>query len=63
MASISNGLCRFNPTSNKGKWIFLAQTVLLSFTPITILLIQNGFMFSEMLQRKNMVLYKDKQVR
>ncbi len=25
LTSISNGLCRFNPTSKKGKWIFLAQ--------------------------------------
>ena len=56
IATISNGLCRFNPTSPKGKWIFLFQTIFLSFTPIMILLIQNGFMFNEMLMRKDMVL-------
>ena len=59
IATISNGLCRFNPTSPKGKWIFLFQTIFLSFTPILILLIQNSFMFNEMLARKNMVLEKD----
>ncbi len=63
LSSISNGLCRFNPTSKKGKWIFLAQTVLLSFTPIAILLVQNGIMFSEMLVRKDVVLQKDAKVR
>ena len=62
IAQISNGLCRFNPTSPKGKWIFLLQTIFLSFTPILILLIQNGFMFNEMLQKKNLVLAKDSRV-
>ncbi len=62
IASISNGLCRFNPTSPKGKWIFLLQTVLLSFTPITILVIQNGIMFKDMIIKKDTVLQKSKLV-
>ncbi|XP_059091667.1 soluble guanylate cyclase gcy-37-like [Tigriopus californicus] len=59
MSTMSNGLCSFNPTSTKGKWIFLIQTVFLSFTPILILLAQNSVMFTEMIYRRDMVYAKD----
>ena len=38
---ISNGICKFSPTSTKGKTVFLFQTILLSFTPIMLLIVQN----------------------
>ena len=56
---ISNGICKFSPTSSKGKIVFLFQTVLLSFTPIMLLIIQNSVAFSEMIRWKNEILRKD----
>ena len=57
---ISNGICKFSPTSTKGKWIFLVQTVILSFSPILLLCIQNSVNFSDMIQWKNEILLKVK---
>ncbi len=59
---ISNGLCRFSPTSTKGKWIFLLQTILISFIPIGLLMIQNGVAFNDMLVRKQGIQDKDQKV-
>ena len=59
---ISNGICKFSPTSNKGKMVFLFQTILLSFTPIMLLIVQNSIAFSEMIKWKNDILHKDKLV-
>ena len=42
---ISNGICKFSPTSTKGKTVFLFQTILLSFTPIMLLIVQNRWKF------------------
>ena len=60
---ITNGICSFSPTSTKGKWIFLIQTVILSFTPITILLVQNGTAFYDLMQEKEGIIHKNKLVR
>ena len=59
---ISNGICKFSPTSTKGKWIFLIQTVILSFTPIFLLIVQNSVGFAEMMKWKNDIILKDKLV-
>ena len=60
---ITNGLCSFSPTSTKGKWIFMIQTVVLSFTPIIILLIQNGASFYEIMMEKEHIFHKNALVR
>ncbi len=60
---ISNGICKFSPTSTKGKWIFLIQTIILSFTPIMLLIIQNTVTFSDMIKWKNEIIYKDNLVK
>lgn len=59
---ISNGICKFSPTSTKGKWVFLIQTIFLSFTPIILLVVQNSFGFSEMIKWKNEIIFKDQLV-
>lgn len=59
---ITNGICSFSPTSTKGKWIFLLQTIILSFTPITILLIQNGTAFYDLMQEKDAITHKNELV-
>ena len=56
---ISNGICKFSPTSTKGKWIFFAQTIILSFTPIILLIVQNTLSFNDMIQKKNDIVFKD----
>ena len=56
---ISNGLCRFSPTSKKGKWIFVLQTFILSFAPIILLVCQNTFSFYETMKLKNNIISKD----
>jgi hypothetical protein len=60
---ISNGICNFSPTSTKGKWIFLMQTIIISFIPIGLLMIQNGVAFNDMLVRKQGIQEKDRMVR
>ena len=62
LQEISNGICRFSPTSRKGKWIFLIQTICLSFSPIILLIIQNSYTFNDMIKWKNEILQKDAQV-
>ena len=42
--------------------VFLFQTILLSFTPIMLLIVQNSIAFSEMIKWKNDILHKDKLV-
>ena len=59
---ITNGICSFSPTSTKGKWIFLLQTIILSFTPILILLIQNGTAFYDLMQEKDAITHKNELV-
>ena len=59
---ITNGFCSFSPTSTKGKWIFIVQTVLMSFTPIVILLLQNGDAFYQMVKEKEEILHKNELV-
>ena len=59
---ISNGICTFSPTSTKGKWIFLIQTLILSFTPILILIVQNSVSFAETMKLKNEIILKDRLV-
>lgn len=56
---ITNGICSFSPTSTKGKWIFMLQTILLSFTPIVILLAQNGTSFYYLTKEKEAILHKN----
>ena len=56
---ISNGLCKFSPNSKKGKWIFLFQTFILSFTPIILLIIQNSLSFYDTIKWKNDIIAKD----
>ena len=56
---ISNGLCKFSPTSKKGKWIFVLQTFVLSFTPIILLIIQNSLKFYDTIGWKNDIISKD----
>jgi len=58
----TNGICSFSPTSIKGKWIFLLQTIILSFTPIMILLIQNGTAFYDLMQEKDAITHKNELV-
>ena len=55
---ISNGMCRFSPTSRKGKWIFVLQTLFLSFTPIILLIVQNSLTFYDTVKWKQDILYK-----
>ena len=59
---ITNGFCSFSPTSKKGKWIFMMQTVILSFTPIVILLAQNGMSFYSLMLEKQGILHKNELV-
>jgi hypothetical protein len=56
---ITNGLCSFSPTSKRGRWIFMTQTILLSFTPIAILLVQNGMSFYDLMIEKQQILHKN----
>ena len=56
---ISNGICKFSPTSTKGKWIFLLQTIVLSMSPILLLIIQNIVSFSDMIKWKAEIINKD----
>ena len=56
---ISNGLCKFSPTSKKGKWIFVLQTFVLSFTPIILLIIQNSLTFYDTIGWKADIISKD----
>ena len=56
---ISNGICKFSPTSNKGKIVFLFQTIFLSFTPIILLIVQNSVAFSDMMKWKTDIMHKD----
>ena len=59
---ITNGFCSFSPTSKRGKWIFMMQTVILSFTPIIILLVQNGMSFYDLMLEKQSILHKNELV-
>ena len=59
---ISNGICSFNPTSSRGKAAFLIQTMVLSFLPIALLIVQNSFGFHGMIKWKNDIIEKDKLV-
>jgi hypothetical protein len=59
---ISNGICKFSPTSIKGKWIFLIQTILISFIPIALLIVQNSLAFNDMLVRKQNIQEKERLV-
>jgi hypothetical protein len=59
---ISNGICMFSPTSTKGKWIFLTQTVIMSFTPVLLLIIQNTISFTDMIKYKQEIISKDSMV-
>ena len=43
--------------------VFLFQTILLSFTPILLLIIQNSIAFHDMVKMKNDILRKDNLVR
>ena len=49
IVTIYNGFCRFNPSTSRGRYIFVSQTLLLSFTPLLILLVQNSFGFNDMM--------------
>ena len=59
---ISNGICTFRPTSRRGKFVFFLQTILLSFTPILLLIVQNSVAFHGMIKWKNEIIHKDKLV-
>ena len=59
---ISNGICSFNPTSKRGKATFLIQTMVLSFLPIALLIVQNSFGFYGMVKWKTDIIEKDKLV-
>ena len=59
---ISNGICSFNPTSSRGKAVFFTQTVVLSFLPILLLIVQNSLGFHERIKWKNEIFEKDKLV-
>ena len=56
---ISNGICKFSPTSRKGKWIFVVQTLFLSFTPIILLIVQNSLTFYDTIKWKQDIVFKD----
>ena len=60
--NISNGICTFNPTSSRGKAAFLIQTMVLSFLPIALLIVQNSFGFHGLIKWKNDIIEKDKLV-
>ena len=62
MQQISNGICSFNPTSSRGKAVFFTQTVVLSFLPILLLIVQNSLAFHERIKWKNDIFEKDKLV-
>ena len=59
---ISNGICSFSPTSSRGKAAFLVQTMVLSFLPIALLIVQNSFGFHARIKWKNDIIEKDKMV-
>ena len=59
---ITNGICSFSPTSTKGKWIFVIQTVMISFTPIVVLLAQNAASFYDIMIEKDLILHKNDMV-
>ena len=59
---ISNGICSFNPTSSRGKAVFFMQTIVLSFLPILLLIVQNSLGFHERIKWKNEIFEKDKLV-
>ena len=59
---ISNGICSFNPTSSRGKAVFFTQTIVLSFVPIALLIVQNSLAFYEQIKWKNDIFEKDKLV-
>ena len=60
---ITNGICTFSPTSTRGKWIFLIQTIILSFAPITLLVGQNGYSFYSLMVEKDEILHKSNLVK
>ena len=59
---ISNGICSFNPTSSRGKAVFFIQTIVLSFLPIFLLIVQNSLAFHDRIKWKNDIIEKDKLV-
>ena len=59
---ISNGICSFNPTSSRGKAVFFIQTIVLSFLPILLLIVQNSLSFHDMIKWKNEIISKEKLV-
>ena len=62
IVTIYNGFCRFNPSTPRGRYIFVSQTLVLSFTPLIILLIQNSFRFNDMMLQGERNLEKSKLV-
>lgn len=62
-STISNGFCTFNPTSRKGKWFFVLQIAILSFTPLLILVVQNSIHFNNQVAQQEQNLEKAKLVR
>ena len=52
---VTNGICTFDPTSRRGKWMFIIQTLVLSFVPITVLIVQNSIQFRQVLMQKQYV--------
>ena len=60
---ITNGICTFSPTSTRGKWIFLIQTIILSFAPIILLIGQNGYSFYSLMREKEEILHKSNLVK
>ena len=62
MQQISNGICSFNPTSSRGKAVFFTQTLVLSFLPILLLIVQNSLAFHDRIKWKNEIFEKDKLV-
>ena len=59
---ISNGICSFNPTSSRGKAVFFVQTIVLSFLPILLLIVQNSLSFHDMIKWKNEIIAKERLV-
>ena len=55
---ISNGFCRFSPTTNKGRWIFMLQTFFLSVFPVLLLVLQNGLNFNAVVKSKTEITFK-----
>ena len=57
--AVTTGLFGYHPNSRRGKQVFFVQTLVLSFIPVGILLVQNGIAFHQVLADRAAVVRKD----